>query len=199
MGRSSAEQALQNRARIVEEASRLFRERGVEAVSVSDIMAAAGMTVGGFYKHFASKEALVREACALSFEQAAQVWQKLIGRGGTIEGASVIVDHYFRERPAHRTCPMLAYAPHVSGTDSTPPAREVYSDGVGALLSGFLAQASNGEDPEAQEEAQVMFAAMIGAQLLAQASDKAGWATALQQAVTRRARKQTHAVERASA
>ena len=59
MGRSSAEQALRNRARIVEGASRLFRERGVEAVSVADIMAAVEMTVGGFYKHFASKEALV--------------------------------------------------------------------------------------------------------------------------------------------
>lgn len=187
MGRSSAEQALQNRARIVEEASRLFRERGVEAVSVSDIMAAVGLTVGGFYKHFASKEALVREACALSFEQAAQAWQKLIGRDGEPEAA--IVDHYFRERPAHQTCPMLAYAPHVSGAAPTPLAREAYSDGVQTLLSGFLARASSDEDLESREEAQVMFAAMIGAQLLAQATDRADWATTLQQAVMRRAKR----------
>ena len=64
MGRSSAEQALQNRASIVEIASRLFRERGIEAVSVADVMAAAGMTVGGFYKHFASKGGCFRPAAS---------------------------------------------------------------------------------------------------------------------------------------
>lgn len=196
MGRSSAEQALQNRARIVEQASRLFRERGIEAVSVADIMAAAGMTVGGFYKHFASKEALVREACALSFEQATQVWQKLTG--GDLKAAA-IVEHYFRKRPAHQTCPMLAYAPHVSGAGPTLPAQEAYSNGVAALLSGFVTHTATDDDPEAREEAQVLFAAMIGAQLLAQASEGADWATALQQAVTRRARKQAHADERTSA
>ncbi|MBB1492520.1 MULTISPECIES: TetR/AcrR family transcriptional regulator [unclassified Paracoccus (in: a-proteobacteria)] len=196
MGRSSAEQAQQNRARIVAEASRLFRERGVEAVSVADIMAAAGMTVGGFYKHFASKEALVREACALSFEQVARVWQKLVGER---PDAAVIVEHYFRERPAHQTCPMLAFAPHVSGTDLVNPAREAYSKGVEVLLSGFLSQTGTSEHPEIPEEAQILFAAMIGAQLLAQASDNADWATALRQAVRRRARKQAHADERTSA
>jgi TetR/AcrR family transcriptional repressor of nem operon len=196
MGRSSVEQALQNRARIVEEASRLFRERGVEAVSVSDIMAAAGMTVGGFYKHFASKEVLVREACALSFERAAQVWQKLTSDRPE---AGAIVEHYFRERPAHQTCPVLAFAPHVSAADTAHPAREAYSRGVEALLSGFLSQIGTSEHSEIPEEAQILFAAMIGAQLLAQASDNADWATALQQAVRRRARKQTHADERTSA
>ena len=186
MGRSSAEQALQNRARIVKEASRLFRERGVEAVSIADIMAAAGMTVGGFYRHFASKEALVREACDLSFDQATQVWQKLMGRDPR---AAAIVEHYFLKRPAHQTCPMLAYAPHVSGAGPAAPAHESYSDGVAALLSGFVGHAVSDESPEAAEDAQVLFAAMIGAQLLAQASGHADWAIALQQAVTRRAQR----------
>lgn len=197
MGRSSVQQASQNRARIVEAASRLFRERGVDAVSVSEVMGAAGMTVGGFYKHFASKEALVREACTLSFDQAARVWKKLIGRDGNIEGAAVIVDHYFRARPAYQTCPMLAYAPHVSDADSTP-AREVYSNGAGALLSDFLACAVERDDPETRQEAQIMFAAMIGAQFLARASAHAEWATALQQAVTRRAATPPHADQKKS-
>lgn len=194
MGRSSAEQALQNRARILEEASRLFRERGVEAVSISDIMAAVGLTVGGFYKHFASKEALVREACALSFEQATQVWEKLAGDDPP---AAAIVEHYFRKRPPHRTCPMLAYAPHVSGTGPALPAHEAYSDGAAALLSDFLAGAGHSDD--ARDEARVLFAAMIGAQLLAQASNHADWATDLQQAVARRARTPSHAGEGTSA
>ena len=55
-------------ARIVREASRLFRERGTGDVGVESIMDAAGLTRGGFYAHFKSKEALVAEAIALGFE-----------------------------------------------------------------------------------------------------------------------------------
>lgn len=62
MGRSSRQQADANRARIVEIASGLFRARGIEAVSIGDVMKAAGLTQGGFYRHFASKDALAAEA-----------------------------------------------------------------------------------------------------------------------------------------
>lgn len=66
----SKSQALQNRAHIVETASTLFRERGYDGVSVADLMAAAGFTHGGFYKHFGSKADLMAEAAALSFSKA---------------------------------------------------------------------------------------------------------------------------------
>lgn len=66
----SKSQALQNRAHIVETASTLFRERGYDGVSVADLMAAAGFTHGGFYKHFGSKADLIAEAAALSFSRA---------------------------------------------------------------------------------------------------------------------------------
>jgi TetR/AcrR family transcriptional repressor of nem operon len=60
--RRSREEAAETRRRIVEKASQLFRGRGIDAVSVADIMGALGLTVGGFYRHFESKEALVAEA-----------------------------------------------------------------------------------------------------------------------------------------
>lgn len=60
-------QARENRARIVETASALFRERGYDGVSVADLMAAAGFTHGGFYKHFQSKADLMAEAAACGF------------------------------------------------------------------------------------------------------------------------------------
>ena len=66
----SKSQALQNRAHIVETAVTLFRERGYDGVSIADLMAAAGFTHGGFYKHFGSKADLMAEAAALSFSQA---------------------------------------------------------------------------------------------------------------------------------
>lgn len=62
-------QARENRARIVETASTLFRERGYDGVSVADLMAAAGFTHGGFYKHFGSKADLIAEAAASGFSQ----------------------------------------------------------------------------------------------------------------------------------
>ncbi len=63
-------QALENRARIVETASTLFRERGYDGVSVADLMAAAGFTHGGFYKHFESKADLMAESAAVGFSRA---------------------------------------------------------------------------------------------------------------------------------
>ncbi|WP_122977814.1 TetR/AcrR family transcriptional regulator [Actinoplanes teichomyceticus] len=74
MGRVSQAQARQNRERIVATAARLFRERGVSGVSVADVSAAAGLTHGGFYKQFESKDALVAEAIEHAFaEQAARL------------------------------------------------------------------------------------------------------------------------------
>lgn len=62
-------QAQENRARIVETASTLFRQRGYDGVGVADLMAAAGFTHGGFYKHFGSKADLMAEAAARGFSQ----------------------------------------------------------------------------------------------------------------------------------
>src|SRR3954447_13736831 len=60
----SREQASQNRERIVETAAQLFRERGFEGIGVADLMREAGLTHGGFYGHFSSKEDLIAEASA---------------------------------------------------------------------------------------------------------------------------------------
>jgi len=69
--RLTKEQAEQNRQLIVETASRMFRLRGLENVTVSDVMKESGFTHGGFYNHFKSKEELAAEALASAFEVAA--------------------------------------------------------------------------------------------------------------------------------
>jgi len=61
----------ENRARIVEVASGLFRERGYDGVGIADLMSSAGFTHGGFYKHFKSKADLMSEAAAFSLDQTA--------------------------------------------------------------------------------------------------------------------------------
>ncbi|MCL1570010.1 TetR/AcrR family transcriptional regulator [Xanthomonas nasturtii] len=79
-------QSLENRARIVETASALFRERGYDGVSVADLMAAAGLTHGGFYKHFGSKADLIAETAQHGLQQIA----------GQIEGTEIrqFIDFY---------------------------------------------------------------------------------------------------------
>jgi len=67
--RVSKAQAQANREHIVETASEVFRERGFDGVGVADLMAAAGFTHGGFYKHFGSKADLMAEASANSLSQ----------------------------------------------------------------------------------------------------------------------------------
>src|SRR5688572_21754466 len=64
-------QAESNRALVVETASQLFRERGYDGVGVADLMAAAGFTHGGFYKHFGSKADLMAESAACGIAQTA--------------------------------------------------------------------------------------------------------------------------------
>ncbi|UUZ53911.1 TetR/AcrR family transcriptional regulator [Massilia sp. H-1] len=58
----SKEQAAENRERVVETAARLFREHGYNGIGVADLMKGAGLTHGGFYGNFGSKEALLAEA-----------------------------------------------------------------------------------------------------------------------------------------
>lgn len=65
------ETAAKHRAAIVAEAANLFRERGFDGVGVAEIMQAAGLTHGGFYGHFASKDALAAEASTKAFADGA--------------------------------------------------------------------------------------------------------------------------------
>ncbi|HLZ64768.1 MAG TPA: TetR/AcrR family transcriptional regulator [Aliidongia sp.] len=67
--RVSREQATENRRRIVATAAALFRERGLDGVSIADVMNAVGLTSGGFYKQFESKEALALEACSIGLAE----------------------------------------------------------------------------------------------------------------------------------
>ena len=68
----SKEQVRENRMRIVETASELFRERGYDGVGVAELMSAAGLTHGGFYKHFGSKADLMAEAMSCGFKRSAE-------------------------------------------------------------------------------------------------------------------------------
>ncbi len=88
-------QAQANRAHIIETASKLFRERGYDGVGVADLMAAAGFTHGGFYKHFGSKADLMAQAAACGLAQSLEN-----SAGQSIAG---FFDHYLSRQ--HRDAP----------------------------------------------------------------------------------------------
>ncbi len=67
--RITKQRAAENRERVVDEAARLFREKGFDGVGVAELMAAAGLTHGGFYNHFGSKDEVEAAACGHMFEQ----------------------------------------------------------------------------------------------------------------------------------
>ncbi|MER5708460.1 TetR family transcriptional regulator [Streptomyces sp. NPDC042898] len=152
MGRVSQAQAQENRRRVVDTASRLFREQGTQ-VSVADLMKAAGLTHGGFYKQFASKEALVDEATAHAFAELARRHtaglEQYDGQRDTAQRA--LIDAYLsvehRDDPAGG-CPVAALAVDVARGDEDCEARRTYTEGV-ADFAAFLAPAGaagEGED-----------------------------------------------------
>jgi TetR/AcrR family transcriptional regulator, transcriptional repressor for nem operon len=176
MGRSSKEQTDANHRRIVAAAGDLFRSRGYDAVGIADVMKAAGMTQGGFYKHFASKEALAAAAWDLGFKLSSAIWQR------RNKGASpaAIVDYYLAPKPPVHRCPMVAHGEEVGRMEDDCALRGVYADGARSLYETFI-NATKGSMPE--DRARLLFAAMIGANMLSRAAGDADWVAALRKSV----------------
>ncbi|PZU60557.1 MAG: TetR/AcrR family transcriptional regulator [Sphingobium sp.] len=76
--RVSKEQTARNRDRVVETGARLFREHGLDGIGIADLMRASGLTHGGFYGQFESKEALAAECIARSFVSSVARWQRIV-------------------------------------------------------------------------------------------------------------------------
>jgi TetR/AcrR family transcriptional repressor of nem operon len=191
MGRSSNEQAQRNRKKIVECAVGLFREFGVDNVSVAEVMSAADMTIGGFYKHFESKDALVEEVFSLTFEQSSAAWRQVSERKYDDPGlqSAAIVDYYLKKKGPDQACPMIAFTPHVTAEAADESSRASYRDGTEALYAQFLDHVAKSRTANASsdQEAKVMFAAMIGARLLSQSVGDREWIRSLKSAVKAKA------------
>jgi TetR/AcrR family transcriptional regulator, transcriptional repressor for nem operon len=176
MGRSTKEQADANRRRIVAAAGTLFRSRGYDAVGIADVMKAAGMTQGGFYKHFASKESLAAEAWGEGFESSSAIWL----RKEKESPAADIIDYYLAPKPPEHRCPMVAHGEEAARMDEDCALRGVYADGARALHETFM-DAAKGSMPK--DRARLLFAAMVGANLLGRAAGDADWVAALKKTV----------------
>src|SRR6478752_6852590 len=100
----SREEAAANRERIVDVASRLFREKGFDGIGVADVMKEAGLTHGGFYGHFGSKEDLMAEAASLAIRESRERWARRARAAGgdALEAlASLYLTPRHRDDPGH--------------------------------------------------------------------------------------------------
>ena len=167
----SREQAAENRERIVQVAAKLFRERGFDGIGVADLMKAAGLTHGGFYGHFASKEDLAAEASDRALKELSQYWSAVIDKAPD-EAVSTIVNRYLSE--GHRDAPGRGCLVAALGSDlgrQARPVRRAVTDGVNAFI-GQLMQLVPGKSKVARHrQALTDFAAMVGAVTIARAVD----------------------------
>ncbi|UII74071.1 TetR/AcrR family transcriptional regulator [Pseudomonas sp. HN11] len=169
MPRVSRKQAELNREIIVEAATHLFRERGLHGISLSDVMAAAGLTHGGFYGHFASKEALATEACQQAFEKANLGWQDKINRSKDMPTArEAILRPYLsaahRDNPGEG-CPISAFTPDMCREPADTALQHAFIEGVEQSIEVF-AQLQE----EDRQAALAKYAMIIGAVTLARAT-----------------------------
>ncbi len=155
--RYPAKETAAKHERIVKEASRLFRERGFDNVSVAEVMKAAGLTHGAFYAHFGSKEEL--QAAAVAYGQ--EVSLSRLQRSKRKKSKGSFTDVYLS--PGHRDnpgdgCTMAALAQEVAR--STPELKAAFEQGLENILA-----AKRGD----RKEAIFWTAAMIGGVVLARA------------------------------
>jgi TetR/AcrR family transcriptional repressor of nem operon len=165
--RRTREEAAETRQRIVEAASRMFRGRGISTVSVAEVMGSLGLTVGGFYRHFESKAALIAEAIESASLETLRRHEAVSGKRA--ERATALLDSYLsnaHRAHADRGCPVAALCSEVG--HETRPIKEAFTRalrGLLAVLEGVIA-----EDRGRRDEVLRVAAEMVGAIVLARAT-----------------------------
>jgi TetR/AcrR family transcriptional repressor of nem operon len=167
--RVSKEKSARNREQILISAARLFREQGIAATGVDSITEDAGLTHGGLYSQFGSKEAIAIEAIRFAQARGRRVWQRAAERHPGKRAIPAIVESYLS--PAHRDAPGNGCAVAALGTDIARQPRRVREAFTGDLKDAFefLSELMPDDGRRRYEDAIVAFASMAGALMLARA------------------------------
>lgn len=168
----SREQAAENREKILDTAAKLFRERGFDGIGVADLMKAAGLTHGGFYGHFKSKDDLMAQACTRSVDEllAAGEVRRKSEKGDPVSG---FLENYLslghRDNPGSG-CLMAALG--AEAPRQSAEVRSAFTLNAKRLWNALTQLLSTKLDPEtARQQAVVTLATLVGAQIIARAVD----------------------------
>jgi TetR/AcrR family transcriptional regulator, transcriptional repressor for nem operon len=168
--RVSKEKAAENHQQILRAAARLFRERGISATGVDSITKEAGLTHGGLYSQFGSKEAIATEAIRFASSRAKRIWERLAQRKPGKKIFPEIVAEYLS--PAHRDAPGNGCVVAALGADiarQPSKVREAFTAETRKTL-GHLAEQMPGDNAaHRRENAIAAFSCMVGGLILARA------------------------------
>jgi TetR/AcrR family transcriptional regulator, transcriptional repressor for nem operon len=140
--RKSKQEAAATRQRIIKAAAAAFRKNGIAGTGLSDLMAAAGLTHGGFYRHFDSKDQIVAEACTAAVDSLVEQLAASASRKSLQRGFKTIVENYLsaghRDEPADG-CPLAALGSELARAEerTRAAATQAFLKLVGAIGSQF--------------------------------------------------------------
>ena len=162
------------RARVLAEAGREIRAKGPAGVAVAGVMARAGLTHGGFYAHFASKDELIAETISAMFDEVQSRFDRDLSTRDPGSALAAYVDFYLSKRHRNareRGCPIAALS---SDSPRLPAAARLrFGDGV-ARLGGWLGDALERHGvADAEAAGKAMLAELVGAISLARSIEDA--------------------------
>ncbi len=171
--RVSREVMAQRHDEIISETSKMLRKRGIVGTSLADLMAAAGLTHGGFYKHFDSKDALVAEATERIFSEINASFEEKNRSQGAKAALKAYVDDYLT--PSHVKkpelgCPVSAFGPDVGREEG--PVRGVFTVGINTTLS-LIMDGLSCPPADRRERALELLSLLSGAVSMARATNDA--------------------------
>jgi TetR/AcrR family transcriptional regulator, transcriptional repressor for nem operon len=167
----SREQAAQNRERILDAAAQLFRERGFDGIGVADLMKEAGLTHGGFYGHFSSKDDLIAQASARELTSSLAHWSRVSDRasGDRLSAiAAVYLNRAHRDNPG-AGCVLAALGPDVSRQG--PAVRGAVTDYLRSVVDLLVNLVPGKSKAARRQKAISTYATLVGAMVLARAVD----------------------------
>jgi TetR/AcrR family transcriptional repressor of nem operon len=162
--RYSKEHKQETHARIVKKASVRLREKGAHGIGVADLMKEAGLTHGGFYAHFDSREALVIEAFGYAMDRATERWRTIAAETPVEKRLSTIVDSYVSA--VHRDDPGRGCAVPTLGAEiarESARTRKAFSAKLEQLIEVVAEQIPDVPRKTARRQAMGMMATMMGA------------------------------------
>lgn len=165
--RYSKEHKLETHARIVKQASLRLREKGAHGIGVADLMRDAGLTHGGFYSHFDSREALVIEAFTHAMDRSIESWRKIADDKPPVERFETMVNKYLT--PAHRDSPGQGCAVPSLGADiarESPKTRKAFAAKLDKMIDAMAKNFPDNGPKMARRQAMASFSTMIGALLM---------------------------------
>lgn len=160
----SREQVAENRRKILGAAARLFRERGFDAVTVAEVMQAAGLTHGAFYGHFKSKDDLIAQALPYALDASRAVAAQAVGEGDPARYARWYLTPALRDNRAEG-CPVAGLGAET--IRQSPEARAAMAAGLRKQIERLSKSMPDADATEARRAAIGSWAAMVGGMILA--------------------------------